>query len=324
MTNNATEDRDTVLALDFGGTKLLIGQVDRAGTIVRSKSYATGFMDQRQATERIIASLDDYLRDVGVEGKAPIAMGVGLVGLVEAARGQWTMIDPSRRDPIPLAELLERRYGYACSLENDVKAATLAERTLGAGRESDDFIYLNIGTGIAAGFVVDGRLLRGWQNDSGEVGHVTVDYAGGTPCACGRFGCAEAIGSGGGMDRRVRLIGPRYPDSPLLRLADSGFVRAEQLFAYADAGDPLAVRIATDAADAASELILNVVRVTNPELVVLGGGVAGSDWMRRELPKRLGIRVMESVRRGVVFSRLDPSAVGLIGAATVAFGAGSH
>lgn len=321
MLNNAAEEQDTVLALDFGGTKLLIGQVDQAGNVLRSKSYATGFLDQRQATDLIIASLDDYLQEVGITGKAPIAMGVGLIGLVEAGLGQWTMIDPSRRDPIPLVERLESRYGYKCYLENDVKAATLAERQLGAGRGTDHFVYLNIGTGIAAGFVADGRLLRGWQNDSGEVGHMTVDYSGGTPCACGRFGCAEAIASGGGMDRRIRHIGQRYPDSPLLKLADSGFVRAEELFANADAGDPLALRIATDAADAASELIMNLVRVTNPELVVLGGGVAGSDWMRRELPKRLGIRVMKSVGKGVVLSQLDPSAVGLVGAATVAFGA---
>lgn len=312
---------DTVLALDLGGTKLLIGQVDAQGRILRSRSYPSGNLTQREAVELICSSLDDYLAAIGLEEPKPAAMGAGLIGLVRADEGEWTMIDPGRRDPIPLAKLLRERYGYECRIENDVKAAALAERKLGAGRDTNDFIYLNIGTGIAAGFFADGRLLRGWQNDSGEVGHMTVDYTSNTPCVCGRFGCAEAIASGGGMDRRVRLLGRRYPGSVLNQLAERGFVRAEDIFNHAETGDPLALKIAHDAADASAELLMNLVRVANPELVVLGGGVAGSAWMERELPRRLGLPLMNSVKRGVVHTRLKPSEAGLIGASVVAFAA---
>ncbi|GGA37111.1 ROK family protein [Paenibacillus physcomitrellae] len=314
---------ETLLALDLGGTKLLIGEVDSKGRILHSKRYPSGMLTQRQATELMMASLDDYLKTSGLVGGKPAAMGVGLIGLVEANQGRWLMIDPGRKEEIRLAELLERRYGYPCRVENDVKAAALAEQRFGAGQGISDFIYLNIGTGIGAGIIAEGRLLRGWQNDSGEVGHMTVDYSGGTPCPCGRFGCAEALASGGGMDRRLRLLGQRHPDSPLLNLAAHGFVSAEEIFTYAEADDPLAVKIAIDAADAAAELILNLVRVSNPERVVLGGGVAGSAWMRRELPKRLKLPVMDSVRHGVVLSDLDPAAAGLIGAAAVGLGAQS-
>ncbi|WP_068782459.1 ROK family protein [Paenibacillus sp. GM2] len=314
----AISEGETVLALDLGGTKLLIGEVDGEGRILSSKRYPSGPLTQRQAVDLIYASLDDYLETTDLIGREPAAMGVGLVGLVEAAAGRWLMIDPGRKEEIPLAGLLEQRYGYPCRIENDVKAVALAEQRFGSCKEVEDFIYINIGTGIAAGIVAGGRLLRGWQNDSGEVGHMTVDYTGNTPCVCGRFGCAEAIASGGGMDRRLRLLGQRYPDSPLLTLAAKGFVPAEQLFAQAEAGDPLAAKIVTDAADAAAELILNLVRVSNPELVVLGGGVADSAWMRRELPKRLKLPVMESVRRGLTFTTLNPASAGLIGAAAVA------
>lgn len=312
-------DGHSVLALDLGGTKLLIGEVDQDGRILRSKQYPSGPLTQREALELITVSLDDYLETIGRAGKQPIAMGLGLIGLVDAGQGNWVMIDPDRKEEIPLAKLLQERYGYPCRIENDVKAAALAEQRFGAGQGVPDFIYLNIGTGIAAGIVAGGQLLRGWQNDSGEVGHMTVDYTGNTPCVCGRFGCAEAIASGGGMDRRLRLLAPRYPASPLLALAARGFVRAEELFLHAAGGDPLAAKIVANAADAAAELILNLVRVSNPELVVLGGGVAGSAWMKRELPKRLKLPMMDSVSKGVVFSALDPASVGLIGAATVAF-----
>ncbi|MCR8660401.1 ROK family protein [Paenibacillus endoradicis] len=309
----------TVLGVDLGGTKLLIGQVNKSGVILRSKQYPSGFLNQEQALRLILLSLEDYISTVGFVEPYPEVMGLGIVGLVDQSSGKWIMIDPDRKNPISITSILEERFQMAVGIDNDVKAATQAELRFGLGQSSKDFIYLNIGTGIAAGFVTDGSLIRGYQNDSGEVGHLSVDYRSNTPCVCGRFGCVEALASGGGMDRRIKLLGKRYPESPLLKLAALGFVDARDIFGLADEGDPLATLIAHDAVDAASELIVNLVRVTNPELVLLGGGVAGSSWMRRELPKRLHIRVMKTVHKGVQLSQLDPTVVGLIGAAAVGF-----
>jgi len=309
----------TTLAVDLGGTKLLIGQVNESGEILRFKQYPSGFLNQEQALELIIESLEDYIGTVGFVEPYPKVMGLGIIGLVDHRTGQWIMIDPGRKNPIDIALILEEKFNMTVGVDNDVKAATQAEQKFGLGRSSDDFIYLNIGTGIAAGFVTEGKLIRGYQNNSGEIGHLSVDYNSNTPCVCGRFGCAEALASGGGMDRRIRLLGQRYPESSLLKLAELGFVGAKDIFQHADEGDPLATLIAHDAVDAASELIINLVRVTNPELVLLGGGVAGSDWMRRELPKRLHVRVMKAVHKGVELSSLDPATVGLIGAAAVGF-----
>ncbi|MBJ6359897.1 ROK family protein [Paenibacillus sp. GCM10012307] len=309
----------TVLGIDLGGTKLLIGQVNESGEILRSKQFPSGFLNQEQALELILQSLEDYMTTVGFVEPYPEVMGLGIVGLVDPNSGQWIMIDPDRKHPIAIARVLEERFEMAVVIDNDVKAATQAELRFGLGQNSSDFIYLNLGTGIAAGFVAGGKLIRGYQNDSGEIGHLSVNYKSNTPCVCGRFGCAEALASGGGMDRRIRLLGQRYPESPLLKQAELGFVGAKQIFDLADEGDPLAVLIAHDAVDAASELIINLVRVTNPELVLLGGGLAGSEWMRRELPKRLHIRVIKAVHKGVQLSSLDPASVGLIGAAAVGF-----
>lgn len=313
------EECETILALDLGGTKLLIGEVDRKGHISHSRQYSTGFLTQEKELELICSSLEDYISKEGFSDQKPQAMGIGLIGQVNQENGVWIMIDPGRKNPMPLAEIIEKKFGIPCSIENDVKAATLAEQAYGAGKGIDDFIYLNIGTGIAAGFITGGKLLRGWENDSGEIGHMTVNYDSNIPCACGRFGCVEAIASGGGMNNRISLLSNRYPGSPLVIAAKEGFVRAEQIFELAETGDAMAMRIAVDAVDALAELILNLVRVSAPRRVVLGGGVGGSNWIKKHLASRLDLPVMKTVDKGVVTSELDPAKVGLIGAATVGF-----
>ncbi|MGB8452888.1 MAG: ROK family protein [Anaerocolumna sp.] len=310
---------ETILALDLGGTKLLIGEVDLDGRISHSRQYPTGYLTQEQELGLIYSSLDDYISKEGISGKTPKAMGMGLIGQVDQENGIWIMIDPDRKNPIRLSDLLEKKYGIPCSIENDVKAATLAEQIFGAGKDIDDFIYLNIGTGIAAGFIAGGELLRGFENDSGEIGHMTVNYDSNIPCACGRFGCVEAIASGGGMNNRIGQLKERYPGSPLILAAKEGFVRAEQIFEQADAMDALAMKIAFDAVDAIAELILNLVRVSAPRRVVLGGGIGGSSLVTRHLSSRLDLPVMKKVDKGVVPSELDPAKVGLIGAAAVGF-----
>lgn len=310
--------KETVLAVDLGGTKLLIGEVDSDGKILNSKKYPSGFLDQKQAVKLLCDSIEDYRKEVGFTGQKPVKMGVGLIGQISPKTGMWMMIDPGRKAPTPIAQLLREKFQLECFIDNDVKAATLAEQKFGAGKDIDDFVYLNIGTGIAAGFVSNQQLIRGWQNDAGEIGHSTVDYNSNIPCICGRFGCVEAIASGSGMDKRVRQLMERYPASSLCKDAEKGFVSAERIFEAACNKDVLAMRVAMDAADAAAELILNIVYIFNPKRIILGGGVGGSEWMNTELSKRLKLPCMAEVEGGVITSLLNPNTAGLIGAATIA------
>lgn len=307
----------TVLALDLGGTKLLIGEVNGQGEILSQKQYATGRITQQEEVVLLQKSLKDFLGTTKLQN-TPKKMGIGMIGMVDHKNGIWNMIDQTRKIPTEVSKVMEQEFHIDCKIENDVKAAALAEQYFGSGKDCRDFIYINVGTGIAAGFVCDGKLLRGHQNDSGEVGHMTVNYQSETPCFCGRFGCVEAIASGYGMDQRIRLLKNRYPQSPLIALSETGFVRAEEIFRLSDDGDILAQKIFNDAADAISEMILNLVRVTNPELVVLGGGVMRDGKMLKAVLERIQLEVMQSVCKGVKLSELDPATIGLKGAAAVA------
>ncbi len=197
---------ETYLGLDLGGTKLLIGEMDSRGNILRYKKYDSGYFNQQAALEIIKSSLDDYIRTVGWYDQKPVAMGVGLIGRVDSNEGVWLQIDPSRTQRIELAKELSDIYGMPCHIDNDVKSATRAERVWGFGQISKNFIYVNVGTGIAVGTVINGRQIRGSHFNAGEVGHVRVGVNIGIKCGCGRMDCVEAIAAGIGFDNCARLL----------------------------------------------------------------------------------------------------------------------
>ena len=133
---------ETYLGLDLGGTKLLIGEMDSRGNILKYKKYDSGYFNQEAALQIIKASLDDYIKTVGWYDKKPVAMGVGLIGRVDSNDGIWLQIDPSRTHPIALAKELTEAYGIPCYIDNDVKSATRAECIWGFGQISKNFVYL--------------------------------------------------------------------------------------------------------------------------------------------------------------------------------------
>jgi len=314
------KQRDTCLALDLGGTKLLIGEVDASGQLLRSKQYLTGYLTQQEEMQVIFRALEDYITTVGWIDEKPKHMGIGMIGQVDNVNGNWLMIDPVRKATIPVVNLIKEKYGFDCKIENDVKAATLAEKEFGTGKEENDFIYINIGTGIAAGFMINGKLLRGWGNDSGEIGHMVVDIDSKVSCVCGRRGCIEAIASGQGMYKRFEMLQEQYPDSILCQLQQNRIINTNDIIKCAEKEDALAIKIADEAAAAIACVIMNLIRVTNPEKIVLGGGVMADGWMIDQIRQRVCTQQLASVKKGIVLSILDPRIAGIIGAAAVGFG----
>ena len=134
---------NTYLALDFGGTKLLIGELDDSGSVLNYKRYDTGYVDQVQALQIIQDSIDDYISSIGWStGKAPVAMGMGLIGRIDNANGIWFQMDPKRSQRTELAKILSEKYDLPCYIDNDVKTASKGEKWVGKGAGVDNFIYL--------------------------------------------------------------------------------------------------------------------------------------------------------------------------------------
>ena len=302
----------TYLGIDFGGTKLLIGEVDAAGTVLRTKCYGTGFTRQADAVPALLHAVRDYRDTVGFAGDASAA-GVGIVGIVDNARGEWISIaHEPEGPPVPLARMVSQELGLPCAIDNDVRSSTTAELLLGQGRYSRDFIYLNAGTGLAAGFVVDGRILRGAHVNAGEIGHMVVDLSDTSPCCCGRAGCVENVVSGIGFTRQARLRGME----DLMTQAGGG-ADVRLLFERAEKGDAASQEIIECGARALACVMMNLVRVTDPDTIIYGGGILGDERFLHRVERHLEPGTMRGVTRGLVASSFQPRYAGLLGAASL-------
>lgn len=309
-------EKITCLAIDLGGTKILVGEVDESGNVLRSKKYKSAIDNQKLALDSIIAAIDDYMKNVGLISSKVVSIGVGLIGRVDNAKGIWLQIDPGRSMTMPVASIISERYKLPCAIDNDVRCAASAEKKLGFGKKSRNFIYINIGTGIAAGFVVNGELIIGSSFNAGEVGHHVVFKDSNIQCECGRVGCVEAIASGMGMDRRARNLKNKFSTSSL-NISDDRRCDVYEIFRLADKGDALCKLLVDDAVDAISATIMNLVRVCDPDTVILGGGLVTDGWLLKKINEKLNSSTMRFVKNGIVLTELDPNNIGLIGASVV-------
>ncbi len=306
--------KNTALAVDLGGTKLLIGEVAQDGEILSEKRYPSILAQgacQEEVLQQLLLTIDDYLTNsckTQVRG-----IGIGLVGRVDPVSGDWLEIEPKRRATIHVASIITERFYLPCKIDNDVRCALRAEARLGHGRHTQNFMYLNVGTGIGAGIMVDGKPVTGASFNAGEVGHHVVAMGGDTVCCCGRRGCVEALACGSGLDQRARLLRGEYA-STRLTFPEHERCSAKEIFELAQQGDALCNRLTTDAADALAALIMNLCWVFDPDTIVLGGGVVSDGWLLEQIRQRLLPGPMRFVTNGIVLTELNPNYIALIGA----------
>lgn len=244
------------IGLDIGATKTLGVIVDSDGSVLRQVREPTkhGPAGVIRTAELVVSKLGTSAR-----GLPATTIGLGIPGIIDVERGavKHAVNLGIGGSWFPLRAELQSRLRLPIVVENDVNVATLgAAAALGA---MQDLIYLSVGTGLAAGLVLGGRLRRGAFGAAGEVGHVSVNVNG-TLCHCGQRGCLETIASGAALDRS-------WPSSREVSPP------AQALFDSAAAGDPRAIEMrdhfAAGVADAIRILCLGV----DPMAVVLGGGV---------------------------------------------------
>jgi glucokinase len=246
------------IGLDIGATKTLGVLLDADGRVLEQVREATepGADGIVRTAELVVAHLG-----AATDGAPALSVGLGIPGLVDVERGAVKHAVNLGVDGewVPLRDLLEARLGLPVAVENDVNVATLGAVALSGIR---DLVYLSIGTGLAAGLVLDGVLRRGATGAAGEIGHVPVDPLGAI-CQCGQRGCLETIASGRALSEAWPSADGSHSEPP-----------AQSLFAAAAAGDPRALevrdRFCAGVADAVRTLCLSV----DPATVVLGGGVS--------------------------------------------------
>lgn len=253
----SSAEGSTVVALDVGGTTIKGALVDAAGRDLHRIDRPT---DAALGAEHVVRQVVDVAEQL--IGPGTVAAGLSVPGIVDGAAGLARLAANLGWRDLPLGELLSSKLGVPVVLEQDARAATVAESELGIGRGARDLMVVVIGTGVAAGLVIGGQLVTGATGSAGEFGHLPV-YPGGEQCACGQRGCLEVYASAGGIARRYLAAGGR----PGLSVAD--------IVAGLDA-DELGRQIWTEAVDALAHGLASSTLLIDPSLIVLAGGLSNA------------------------------------------------
>ena len=264
-----------VLAVDIGGTHFRTGLFDEQG---RRLLVLEGDTDRVAGRDWMLRQLASRCRELMAQTDAPIkACGLSFGGPVDFPKQSVTSVHSAGWQGFELGKWMEQTLGIPCRLDNDANAGALGEYHFGAGRGSKLMVYITISTGIGSGIVYDGRLIRGKDHMAGEIGHIVVSESG-SRCNCGARGCLESFSSGGAIETRAREWAERRPEhvARMVELSGGPSITAKGLMQAAAEGDQAATHILNETMRWLARGILMVIRILNPDVIVLGGGVAQS------------------------------------------------
>ena len=249
------------IGIDLGGSLVKAGLVAPNGDVLSRLMEPSRVKGRYEA---VIAQLVDVATRLRHEAQAPpSAIGLGVAGLLDANRRR-VLATPNCPALIggSIADDLSAAVGLPVTMDNDANLMALGEGATGAARERRHYVAITLGTGVGGAVISDGRLIRGWRGGGGELGHIPIAERG-PKCGCGARGCLEAFIGQAGIERYIKRRIPWQKGVSLKELnllARQGNQDAAALFAYI--GRTLAVALA------------GFVNLFNPELIVIGGGVA--------------------------------------------------
>ncbi|MGP7959247.1 ROK family protein [Sanguibacter sp. A247] len=299
------------IGIDLGGTKIAGGLVSRDGALIGDViRVATPAQD---GAEAILAAILDVVATLRLAHLRLDAIGIAAAGVIDddGCVASATDLLPGWAGT-PVTHRIASATGLPVVTLNDVHAAALGEATVGAGRGRATVLLTAVGTGIGGGVVRHGRVVAGRTGIAGSVGHVVIPEAVGHVCSCGVDGHAEAIASGPALERRYA--------------ARSGErVSLQQVAVRATNGDAHAQTVLADGARALGRALATAVSVLDPDVVIVGGGVAqiGPPYLGR-VATALREDLMPAVRDTPVVAAALGTEAPIIGAAVAARGSGGR
>jgi glucokinase-like ROK family protein len=274
-----------LIGVDIGATHISAVLTNLRGEVKGFLRRGFGVRDDREGTLRAIYALIEELVAGWGRGFKPL-VGIGL-----AVPSPVDLRQPDKVSEVVLpawkgkglTEAVRERFKLPVLVDNDANLGALAELWWGAGRGRADSIYIKCATGIGSGHIINGRIYRGASGTAGEIGHLAIDPHG-PPCVCGLRGCLVTFVGTPGLLRRAGELLAHDADSALPRHG----LTITQLEDAALAGDPVAVRVVTEAADYFGIAVAGLLNLLNPSVVSIGGSLA-----------RLGELLLEPLRQSV-------------------------
>lgn len=309
------------VGVDIGGTNVEMGILNEAGEILIKKSIKT---DSKKGAEdtfgRIWSAISSLITELGITKDDIESIGMGIPGPVLNNSIVKIAANFSWGDNFPAKELMEKISGKPVKVGNDVKLIALGEALFGAGRGYKNSITIPIGTGIAAGIIINGAVVEGADGAAGEFGHVVVNKQG-YKCGCGLTGCLETYCSATGIIREGKRRLAESRDNALYRRIEGCIdsLEARDIFDLAKEGDKFCTDIVDWFCEYMAEGIGMLLNILNPEIIIFSGGVARAgdillDGVKKNLAKYALGMTMENLK--FAFGELNEEA-GIKGAAAL-------
>jgi predicted NBD/HSP70 family sugar kinase len=255
---------------EIGETEIVIDLFDLKLQKLQSVKYPLIPEENNPQTvvQRFTACVKQLLTQAQVSAEKVLGMGVGVPGVVEQAEEETVSAPAWNWQPAPLKAMLREHFQFPLYVDNGSKVMALAEMHLEPDKREETMVTLNVGTGVGAGIIYEGKLYRGGNNSAGEWGHTTI-VLDGELCRCGHRGCLEAYIGAPAMIRRMRASAP---DSSLLNSGDEIQTITEMMTA-AQEGDPAAKQVLLDTIHYLGAGLADLINLFNPQRIILGGWV---------------------------------------------------
>ncbi len=313
-----------VLAIDLGGTKILTAIISNEGQVM-AREYCLTLSGEgpQPVIKRILSAIDHILSQINIDLSQLDSISIAAAGAIDFKKGLITLSPnlPGWHD-VPLRDIVKEKYKVKTFLINDASAAALGEHHFGVGQGVNNLILLTVGTGIGGGIIINGRLYSGASGSAGEIGHMTIDING-PRCNCGNTGCLEAFASGTAMAKEAKRRIGKGEKSSLTEIVGGKVedITAEKVSIAAQGGDSLASEVILKAATYLGIGLANLVNIFNPEMIIIGGGIAKMGDLllnpARQVVKERAFQLPDQAVQ-IVPAQLGDDA-GVLGAAVFAF-----
>jgi glucokinase-like ROK family protein len=269
-----------VIGIDLGTT-----HIDGVLSNLKAETVEEVRVDTKlhEGFESIINRTTDIICDLRahpkVRGKKILGIGLAVPGLINRNDNIVEISPDLNWESVDLERELKKKCDLPLKFDNVTRVMALGELWYGIGRTVNHFAVINIGFGIGAGIIIDGKPLYGPFGMAGEFGHITMDKDSSIQCACGNFGCLEALASGYAIARRTLEHIHNGATTMLTDMlnGDLALLNARLVAEAARKGDELSLQIINDAVDYLGAAISGLINLVSPQVVLIGGGVAQSE-----------------------------------------------
>lgn len=258
------------VGVDFDVDYMNILLVDITGEIISEKASRVSHWESvEKVMEKMESMIDDILSEFSIETGKLLGIGISVPGMVDWEQCEVVMAPNLGWEKIAVKDYMKRFHEIPIYLENEAMASAICENWVGSCQGINNFVCINIKSGIGAGIFTHGRLYRGASGSAGEVGHIVVDESG-PKCGCGNYGCLETMASTSYIVEKARKLIRQGSVSSLNDVEDADGIAIEDVIRAARSGDGTAINILNESARYLGIAISNIANTLNPSKVVLG------------------------------------------------------